>query len=252
VATFWRWFRRILGLTVAVAISATLLVMRPAVADPAVVQLIGDGGTATGSGVTITQTRSSIELRPGQATTRGFIFYPGGLVDPRAYVAMLEPIAAQGWFVEVVKVPFDLAIINASAGDAVIDEHPEITTWAVGGHSLGGVAAASLLSADPSRVPNLVLWASYPLADLSEIPDIEALSVSASNDGLSTPQDIAESEARLPPDTTFVVVEGAVHAFFGDYGPQDGDGEPTVSREAAQEEIVRATVQWLNSVAPAG
>jgi len=36
-----------------------------------------------------------------------------------------------------------------------------------------------------------------------------------------------------------------VHAYFGDYGEQAGDGIPTVSREQAQTAIVDATLALL-------
>ncbi|MFB0839367.1 hypothetical protein ACETK3_15300 [Arthrobacter sp. E44] len=36
-----------------------------------------------------------------------------------------------------------------------------------------------------------------------------------------------------------------MHAFFGDYGNQPGDGEPGVSRQAAQQQIAAATVAFL-------
>ena len=43
----------------------------------------------------------------------------------------------------------------------------------------------------------------------------------------------------LPPDTRFVVVGGAVHAHFGDYGSQRGDGAPTIGAAEAQRQIDR-------------
>ena len=77
-------------------------------------------------------------------------------------------------------------------------------------------------------------------------------SVSGTLDGLSTPEDIEASRPLLPPSTTFVAIEGAVHAFFGDYGEQSGDGMPTVSRAEAQEQIVEASVALMAAVDAAG
>jgi len=45
-----------------------------------------------------------------------------------------------------------------------------------------------------------------------------------------------------------VPVEGAVHAFFGDYGEQPGDGMPTVPRADAQQQIVDASVELLSEL----
>ena len=86
----------------------------------------------------------------------------------------------------------------------------------------------------------LFLWASYPAQDISRAP-VAVASISGERDGLSTPADIAASRANLPAGSTFTVIAGGVHAYFGDYGPQAGDGEPTVARSEAQQQIVAAT-----------
>ena len=134
----------------------------------------------------------------------------------------------------MVKPPFDLALPNSNQPDSVIENHPEIRYWAVGGHSLGGVAASAY--ADSHPVTGLLLYASYPAGELAR-NDLITTSVSGSADGLATPGDIAEAKPKLPEATRYVVVEGGVHAFFGDYGDQPGDGTPTISREDAQAQI---------------
>ena len=64
---------------------------------------------------------------------------------------------------------------------------------------------------------------------------------------LATTEDIKDSRADLPPDTSYVAVDGGVHAFFGDYGEQPGDGTPTVRREQAQTEIVDASIALVTT-----
>jgi len=125
----------------------------------------------------------------------------------------------------VVKPPLGVALL-ASARPA-LDAHGATTSWAVGGHSLGGVAAATEVG-DP-RIRGVFFWASYPSRDLSDAA-VAAASIFGANDGLSTPADIDASRDRPPPSTAFTEVPGAVHAFFGDYGPQAGDGTPTTDR----------------------
>ena len=78
--------------------------------------------------------------------------------------------------------------------------------------------------------------------------DLIVTSISATQDGLATPADIEESRGNLPAETTYVPVEGAVHAFFGDYGEQPGDGMPTVPRADAQQQIVDASVELLSEL----
>ena len=114
---------------------------------------------------------------------------------------------------------------------------------------LGGVAASSFAADHPTNVDGLLLWASYPADDrLASTDELAVSSISGSEDGLTTPADVADSRADLPADTTFVEVPGAVHAFFGDYGDQPGDGQPTTSRATAQEAIVAASLDLMAKV----
>jgi hypothetical protein len=163
--------------------------------------------------------------------TAGVVFVPGARVDPRAYAHVLRPLAEAGYLVAVLKEPFGLAIVDGDHGRKVLDLHPEIAHWVVAGHSLGGTVAASLAD-DDDRVEGLMLFASYPA------------------DELVTPADIEASRADLPPSTSFVVINGAVHSSFGDYGDQPGDGTPTIDRSAAQAEISKATLSFMAVVAP--
>lgn len=166
---------------------------------------------------------------PAPASTRG------------AYLDLLRPIAAAGHLVVVVKPPLGIAFLAGGPG-AVFDAHPEVVRWVVAGHSLGGTAAASA-TGDP-RVSGLLLWASYPAGDLSGY-GLPALSISGDRDGLATPADIAAARPLLPATTEYVVIAGGVHAFFGDYGPQPGDGVAGVDRGAAQQRIVDASLDFV-------
>jgi dienelactone hydrolase len=176
----------------------------------------------------------------------GIIIYPGGLVEAEAYAAIAEQLAEQGQALVVVKrMPFNLAILDADGASEVIAAFPEVDHWIVGGHSLGGSAAA-IFADDNSRVEGLLLWASYPPDgnDLSN-DSFRVVSIYGSRDTVLNRQNLDESRARLPDEALFVEIEGATHAFFGDYGEQRGDGEPGLSREAAQQEIVEASLAVL-------
>jgi len=203
-----------------------------------------------GAGVadlTVVDLTSTIELRPpGQASGTGFVFYPGARVDPRAYVAILRPVAAAGHLVVIVKPPLGLALLESSQAAAVVAAHPEVGRWVVGGHSMGGVAAASYAAAAGSRAAGLVLWAADPSGDLSARTNRAGPWVAGPADGLPPPADVEASRASLPSSTRFVAVPGAVHADFGDYGPQPGDGAPGIDHAQAQERIVAATLAALS------
>ncbi|HSQ40129.1 MAG TPA: alpha/beta hydrolase [Anaerolineales bacterium] len=184
----------------------------------------------------------------GTSPTTGFIFYPGGRVDYRAYAPVLRMIAEQGYFVALVKVNLNLAFFEINAADDVISAHPEVAHWAVGGHSLGGVAASSYASGRPEVVSGVVFWASYPADDSLKGLAIPVLSVFGSNDGLSTLDTIEESRALLPPDTVFVLVEGGNHAQFGSYGEQSGDNPALIPAEEQWAQVAEATAKFLETL----
>ena len=85
----------------------------------------------------------------------GLVLYTGGKVPPAAYAPAARSIAEQGFLVTIVPAPWNLAIFDTGAAQAVIDDHPGITTWAVGGHSLGGASAALFIDGHPGTVAGL-------------------------------------------------------------------------------------------------
>ncbi len=191
-----------------------------------------------------------LEFTPTASTpTTGFIIYPGGRVDYRAYAPQAHAIAAQGYLVVIVRVPLNLAVFKPAAAADVIAAHPEIKIWAVGGHSLGGAMAASFAHSHPDTLAGLVLWGSYPAgsSDLSK-SGLKVISISGTQDGLSTPDKITASQSLLPPDTVWVLINGGNHAQFGWYGPLAGDSTATISREEQQSQIVQATVDFLSGL----
>jgi hypothetical protein len=180
--------------------------------------------------------------------TTALVFIPGSRIDQRAYAAVLRPLAKAGYLIAVLKLPFGIASIFPDRPQEVLDVHPEIKYWAVGGHSLGGATAASF--ADKHLpIKALVLYASGPVSRVTRT-DLKVLSVSGSADGLATPADIDAAKPNLPAATQYVMITGAVHSSFGDYGAQPGDGTPTAGRAAVQAQIQQATGRILASLTP--
>src|SRR6056297_3821675 len=107
-----------------------------------------------------------------------------------------SPIAAAtDTRVLIPSMPLNLAFFGRDRATALREEHPDIETWWVGGHSLGGAMAASYVGdQEPGTVDGLVLWAAYALesAGLAGRDDLTVLSVAGSRDGLSTPAEVAE------------------------------------------------------------
>jgi hypothetical protein len=178
--------------------------------------------------------------------TTGFIFYPGGRVNYISYAPYAHAIAAQGYLAVIVPMPFNLAVFGVNAANDVIAAYPNVTNWAIGGHSLGGSMAAQFIHDNPGKVDGLALWASYPPSgvDLSNA-NITVVTVHGSNDGLVSKQQIDDSLKQLPSTTSRVEIDGGNHAQFGWYGSQSGDNSATISREQQQDIAVNATVQML-------
>ena len=174
--------------------------------------------------------------------TAGLIFYPGGKVEHTAYAPLLHACAEQGILCALVQMPGNLAVLDANAADGLQQEHPEITTWYIAGHSLGGAMAANYAAAHAEDFDGLILLAAYSTKDLTGTP-LRVLSVYGSEDGVMNRESYEKNRANLPADTTEVVLDGGCHAQFGSYGPQDGDGVPTISGE----EQVRQTTEAITA-----
>ena len=109
--------------------------------------------------------------------------------------------------------------------------------------------AANYAFNHPQVVNGLLLWASYP-AQSNPLNDFHqpVLSIYGTMDmGLAG---ILASQELLPQQTQWVVIEGGNHAQFGWYGIQPGDGEASISRQAQQEQILEATLQFLATLTP--
>lgn len=177
----------------------------------------------------------------------GFIFYPGGKVDYRAYAPVLKMVASKGYFVAVVPSPLNLAFFDVNAAARVQAAYPEVKHWFVGGHSLGGVAAASYASSH-EEIRGVVFWASYPADDSLKNKNVPAISIFGTNDGLATREKLDESKSLLLPDTKFVAIEGGNHAQFGSYGFQDGDNEASIPPEEQWTQAANATAAFFVGV----
>lgn len=168
-----------------------------------------------------------------------FIFYSGGLVRPQAYTWLGVALAPYGVRMVIPVFPFDLAVTAADRAQQLLplaDGKPVV----VGGHSLGGVAAARFVRRHPDAAQGLVLLGAFSAEgdDLGELP-VEVVVLAAEHDGLAALPEVRSGLARLPADSSLHVIGGSVHSFFGRYGPQAGDGLPSVTRAAAEQEILR-------------
>jgi dienelactone hydrolase len=176
----------------------------------------------------------------------GFIFYPGGRVDYRAYAPLAHALAEQGILVIIPRMPLNLAVFGIEKAADVLRVYPTIKYWYIGGHSLGGSMAANYLNQHRGQFTGLIFLASYPAAsdDLSDYSG-QVLSISASNDGLATPAKIIASQALLPEQTVYFEIQGGDHAQFGWYGSQNGDLPATISRTDQQNWVIQQILAFI-------
>ena len=176
----------------------------------------------------------------------GLVLYPGARVSPEAYAPLAADIAERGYFVAVVPMRLNLAILSPNAAQAVIDAHPEIMIWTIGGHSLGGSMAAQFASENTETVSALALLASYPPAsvDLSD-SRMPVTSIFGTMDGVLDGENLMESADLLPPETDFVSIEGGNHAQFGSYGAQPGDSPAAIAADDQRWQTATAVTRML-------
>ena len=196
--------------------------------------------------VTITQDKW-IVFTPVKETETGLIFYPGGLVEPTAYAPILHIIAEKGVFTVITPMPLNLAIFNTGAANAVIDAYPQISTWILAGHSLGGASAAIFAENNPTRIDAIALWDSYP-ADSADLSDntISVISIFGTTNYFPNTENFNDKKHLLPADTIFIGIEGANHAQFGDYGPQKGDVVASMSLAEQHDQVADIMLDFIN------
>lgn len=183
-----------------------------------------------------------------QPNGAGIVFYQGGLVEADAYAPLALELAAAGYHVFIPRMPFNLAVLSPNLADEIIASRPDITTWAIGGHSLGAGMASVFTIENPDSVQALFLYGFYP-SDATDMAGLTlpVLSVYGTLDGLATVEEMFASEAMaFYPDTVeFVAIEGGNHAQFGDYGEQEGDLVATISAEDQRQQTIDATLRFL-------
>lgn len=197
----------------------------------------------TDSAVTVDSSRWLV-FKPSAEATTGLIFYPGGKVNPAAYAPLARAAAEAGYLAVIVPMPLNLAILDTSAADAVIDAFPSVEHWALAGHSLGGSMAARYAAANPDKIDGLALIAAFSDVDLSG-SGIATRVIYGTRDGLATVEEVEGGASLLPADAAWVKIDGGNHGQFGWYGEQAGDNPATISHEEQAAQTTDALLALL-------
>lgn len=164
----------------------------------------------------------------------GFIFYPGGKVDELAYAPLLQQLANEGITCVLFEMPFNLAVFDSDAAKKALEELPEIKTWYIGGHSLGGAMAADYASKIEDELKGVILLAAYPTKPLN----LPLLTLVGENDEVISRSKLEGLEV--------IEIEGGNHAYFGSYGEQKGDGVADITPQNQQDQTVQLILEFIS------
>jgi hypothetical protein len=204
----------------------------------------------------------------------GLILFPGALLEHRSYGVIATKLAAKGMVVivpnfEPARLPAPVLGANANSVMKTLAEiknkhHVTVQEWSVGGHSLGGHAAASMIDKISDDVMSkLIMWGVYSLPGLDlKNSTAQTLLMTATEDGFNWPVNGSKKDdlfQKLPvrvhsldesvASTTFwYEIQGGNHAGFGSYGPQlfsKPDGNRTITLEEQHQQIVQVVSQFI-------
>lgn len=185
----------------------------------------------------------------------GLIFFPGGMVDPKAYAPLVRAVAEEGYEAVILRLPLRRAPLESQEVEVVerarllMERDGGSRPWVVAGHSRGGVIACRVAATHPSLPAALVLMGtSHPVdRDLSGLR-FPVTKIYATHDGLATVEKVEANRGNLPAATRWVKIEGGNHGQFGWYGRQFGDGKATISREEQQARTIETLLGVLREV----
>ena len=225
----------------AVIVGMCLFNERPAVQTVAAYQ-----NTYAGAVITAADD-GGIEILPKgtENPETGIIFYVGAQIRPSAYIPLLARIAEQGYACFVPDITFNMAALEPSAADDIISTHPEIRSWVVAGHSMGGLTASGYADDHRDTVDGLILVAAYTNRDMSGA-ELPVLAVLGDADGVMNKDLYDKRLAWNPADFEEYVIPGANHAGFGDYGDQPRDNDAKIIAEEQRSQTAEIILDWLD------
>lgn len=191
--------------------------------------------TVLAQGQNLTTEDNLTILSPSTPSDTAVIFYPGAKVEVIAYLPLLDQIRQTGVTCILVDMPFHMAIFDSNAAQDVMERFPDVAHWYVAGHSMGGAMASQFAANHPDEVDGLILLGAYIYGDY---PPEKTLTVYGSlNQSVEDHLDYTEN---------VVEIQGGNHAQFGNYGPQKGDAEATISAQEQQKQTVEAIAAFLS------
>jgi len=203
------------------------------------------GIASPSEGVSVVITDDAIAFVPEGVVKAGIIFYPGMKIRGEAYSLLADPLAGNGYLCVLVNMPLNMSVLNSDAALSVMEAWPETEDWYIGGHSMGGQSAQKCVLDHPGVFQGLITVGRQLDYDFTD-NDTPILGIYGSKDAICTPENVTENESRKNADRyTELIIDGGCHGYFGNYGDQRWDGEPTVSREEQLQATVSAILDFV-------
>ncbi len=198
------------------------------------------------------ETGRFMTLRPQQVPERmGVIFYPGAYTDLRGYLPTLRPVAAAGYRVILVPMPFDLAILATGRAEQVMADNTDIRRWVIMGHSVGGAAAGVYAHGNPDALAGVVIWDAFPpaFATLADFPKPVWHIHRATPAGLP-PASFEKQRGLFPSRSHWVAIAGGIHMNFGSFnsGGYQEDWAPSIDMTEQHRRVTSATLEALADI----
>lgn len=171
------------------------------------------------------------------------VLYPDEKVNYMAYGPLAKLISENSDCICIVpEIITGFANLDYKAAEDVMEEYPDVSVWYIGGHGLGGTAAAKYADKTGS-FEGVALIASYAEVDIS---DMKVLSIIGSCDAVVDSATYDQYKNNLPDDLEQLTILGANHAQFGSYGGQHiNDSEAEMSQQEQQEKTAAAIADFI-------
>jgi len=197
--------------------------------------------------VVISEGDGFLIVRPSAGPSAiGLLFYPGLRIEPKAYLSKLAALSSKAGVNIIIGRPrLNIAAFSIGQADEMRKQLTGIRQWYVAGHSLGGAVACYYASNHLDDLQGVILLGTYCGSDISK-SRLRVLTIVAGSDRIIPPATIEQHTGELPADAQMVRIPGMAHSQFGNYGPQSGDGQPSIDDSQAREAILEAARAFLH------
>lgn len=180
-------------------------------------------------------------LFDGEGKDNFIIFYPGAKVEAISYAPLLIELANNDIDCYLVKMPFNIAILNSNAADKIIKNY-KYKNYYMMGHSLGGAMASVYTANNEDKINGLILLAAY---STKKIKSTDTLSIYGDKDNVLNKENYNKNKKNINNMTEYII-EGANHSGYAYYGEQKGDNASTISKEEQIKEVTDIIINFFN------